>query len=730
MNKVNLLIGNGEVLVGTIPRKATGPDTKKYPYSIEQTRGRLQSKLASLQEDLAGLPPDSTPDGQGVALVTIHPAFLAKSYLPEFAFRRVGLRTLGSRPVYVLPERELRPRLKNEIQKSAALYVAGRASNFGSLKSLLLEAKTPQTNQKELRRIEDIKALTYRERIINVSDEGDDLALEVALHCDSADHALLDAFSKYVTVCGGETRLDKRIGVRGLTFLPVKISREHLTNLATFSFLRYVRSQPVLRSHRLGGTASPPASAFQLPTKPALSETLTTAILDGGLANAGFSRWVTETIAPGLETPDAEYQDHGTAVTSAFLFGTVDMDAKELEVPYTRVEHHRVIGPNDESQWYSLHDALGRMLEVLRRKEYDFLSLSIGPQVEVDDGDIHPWTSALDEYLSNGRTLAVIAAGNVPNDSPDSERIQPPSDAVNALAVGSANSETVLWDRDPSSCIGPGRSPGLVKPDGVTFAGNPATPVVLHGGEGPLYTIPGGSSFASPLTLRIAAGLRASTEFNLSATSLRALLIHHADRGPNHDWRLVGWGRFPTAIEDILLTSNSAATVIYQDHIESGQPRRARIPLPDGVTAGNITVKATFCFTAEVDPAHPINYTRSGLIITFRPRMDEKKSLPFFSSGKLYEAEQDLRNDAHKWETVLSRSNTFGALELNNPVFDIEYQDRQFGRPVEKNSHRPLPYVLIITISVDQGQNIYNKVLQKYPTLKSVQLRESVRLRA
>lgn len=728
MARLNLLIGNGEALVGEIPPRPLGPNSKKYPYSMEQTRTRLSSKITSVQKSFDGVPLASTPDGQSVALVTIHPAFLAKSYFPEFVFRRAGLRTLGSRPVYVLPESELRQRSKGEIQKSAALYVAGRPSNFGSLRSLLLDAKTPQSNQKELRRIEDIKALTYLERISNVIEEGDELALEVALHCDSADGALLDIFSKYVTACGGETRLDKRIGVRGLTFLPVRISREKLTEFATFSFLRYVRSQPVLRSHRLSTAASPSPTAFRLPSKPALSPNLTTAIFDGGLANNGFSPWVAETIAPGLEAPSQEYQDHGMAVTSAYLFGVVDSGTTQLNVPYTRVEHHRIIGPADVPQWYSLHDALGRLLRALRQKEYDFISLSIGPEVELDDGDVHPWTSALDEFLSNGRTLAIVAAGNIPIDSPDSERIQPPSDAVNALAVGTANSDTILWDRHQSSCIGPGRSPGLVKPDGLTFAGNPATPIVLHGGAGPMFSIPGGSSFAGPLTLRVAAGVRASTDFALSATSLRALLIHHAERGPDHDWRLVGWGRFPTSIEDILLTSDNAATVIYQKHIASGQPLRARIPVPDGLTVGNITVKATFCFAAEVDPAHPINYTRSGLIVTFRPRIDETRSLPFFSSGRLYEAELDLRNDAHKWETVLSKTNTYGALELNNPVFDIEYQDREFGRPVAKKNHKPLPYVLIITVSIDQNINIYNKVLQKYPALKSVQLRESVQL--
>jgi hypothetical protein len=72
----------------------------------------------------------------------------------------------------------------------------------------------------------------------------------------------------------------------------------------------------------------------------------------------------------------------------------------------------------------------------------------------------------LDGHLSLGRTLMTVAVGNDGNVDGGMGRIQPPADAVNALAVGACDSREFMWNRASYSCYGPGRSPGLVKPDG------------------------------------------------------------------------------------------------------------------------------------------------------------------------------------------------------------------------------------------------------------------------
>ncbi|WP_338125545.1 hypothetical protein [Pseudomonas proteolytica] len=67
--------------------------------------------------------------------------------------------------------------------------------------------------------------------------------------------------------------------------------------------------------------------------------------------------------------------------------------------------------------------------------------------------------------------MATVAVGN-DGDITGADRIQPPGDMVNALAVGSADTSGKKWKRASYSCIGPGRSPGYVKPDGVAFGGS------------------------------------------------------------------------------------------------------------------------------------------------------------------------------------------------------------------------------------------------------------------
>ena len=128
--------------------------------------------------------------------------------------------------------------------------------------------------------------------------------------------------------------------------------------------------------------------------------------------------------------------------------------------------------------------------------------------------------------------------------------------------------------------------------------------------------------------------------------------------------------------------------VVYQDEITAARYRRIRIPLPQGELAGKVEITATFCFATPVDPEHPGNYTQSGLIPVFRPNRTKfakddavhPKSESFFQPKNLYPTEQQLRDDAHKWETCLHASKRKLAKSLDQPVFDIHYNARA-GRP-------------------------------------------------
>lgn len=154
---------------------------------------------------------------------------------------------------------------------------------------------------------------------------------------------------------------------------------------------------------------------------------------------------------------------------------------------------------------------------------------------------------------------------------------------------------------------------------------------------------------------------------------------------------------------------------------------RIGIPVPPVALGVGLMVKATFCFASPVDPADPINYTRHGLTVVFRPR-GAGSSAPFFSTGN-YESEQDLRADAYKWETVLHKTANFAADQLLDACFDVDHGAREHGLKVDNSEVPPLPYVLIATVSTQKGEPIYQSIMQKYRALAPIQLRDRVQLR-
>lgn len=134
------------------------------------------------------------------------------------------------------------------------------------------------------------------------------------------------------------------------------------------------------------------------------------------------------------------------------------------------------------------------------------------------------------------------------------------------------------------------------------------------------------------------------------------------------------------------------------------------------------------------DPEHPLHYTRGGLVTSFRAN-DEKftdtgehpVTKTFFSCANLYPTEQELRDDAHKWETCISRSQRFKSSTLKNPMFDVKYHAREQGAaPTEAVD--PIKYSLILTIRTEGDTSLYNSILQKHQTLQAIKVRSRIRV--
>lgn len=726
----NLIIGYGETLTAnvTVP---SGGDEKKHPYTFSEARKHFVNDLSAVIADVRSRPAGQNANGEVVIKFIQHPSYLAKTYYPKNLFRKFDINDVGSKAVRIKP-RKWAIKKHPEEGLASCIFVSGTLSKFEALRNSVAHDELPDSIKVLIRSIESVSSIVSSEKIRHIDGEESVLKLEVVLHAGSNDQYVLTSFSEYLNSIGGKADWIRAKTVGGLTFVPVIIARGLESDLAEFSHLRALRSIPKLRFNKPDVTRKALADIFTLPEYKSFNLNFKVCIFDGGLGEDSLiTPWVEEIIPPDVKSTHPELLAHGSEVCSAYLFGPFGSAGDALSDPYTPVDIVRVLSPDDND--IDLFDVLTRIEDVLRQKKYKYANISLGPRLAIDDDEVHVWTSVLDALLQDGHCLATIAIGNDGDLDGVYSRIQPPSDMVNCLAVGASDSQGVDWKRASYSCIGPGRSPGVVKPDGLIFGGSDAELFKLYSPR--THSIVGtmGTSYSAPYALRVAAGVDAITEFDLTPSAVRALLVHHAYRGQS-EMTEAGWGLFPSSPEQVVQCLEDEAVIVYQGELTHSQHLRIPIPIPTGIDCTWVHLKATFCFGAFTDPEHPLHYTRSGLEISFRAN-DQKinkgakhpSTKTFFSAGNLYQTEEQLRDDAHKWETCISRQQRFRRDTLSKPVFDVKYQARQQGAAVN-NSLEPLKYALVLSIRAEGDTNIYNMVLQQNQTLQSVRLTNRVRL--
>jgi hypothetical protein len=408
-------------------------------------------------------------------------------------------------------------------------------------------------------------------------------------------------------------------------------------------------------------------------------------------------------------------------VTSAFLFGPIHPRTTAAQ-PFAAPDHFRVLDSRSaEEDPLELYRTLGHVEEVLLSRDYEFINLSLGPDLPIEDAEVHAWTSVIDVLLSDGSTLMTVAAGN--NGDLDrasgNARVQVPSDCVNAMAVGAADSMESDWVRAQYSALGPGRVPGVVKPDLVAFGGDAEKYFhVLAPSDKPRLVPQAGTSFAAPYALRMAVGVRAILGDELSPLAIRALLLHSAERG-TRDKIEVGWGKLPDNVADVVTCGPGVARLVYQGELKPGKYLRAPVPLPTGGIEGNVKLRATFCYASPTDPQDASAYTQAGLDVVFRPSSEKLRKgstqpvtkSGFFDSHK-YATEHELRGSAGKWETVIQGEKTLRGSSLKQPAFELHYVARSGTAPT--NAAPTIRYALVITLTAPKRATLFQDILKAY----------------
>jgi hypothetical protein len=216
--------------------------------------------------------------------------------------------------------------------------------------------------------------------------------------------------------------------------------------------------------------------------------------------------------------------------------------------------------------------------------------------------------------------------------------------------------------------------------------------------------------------------VRAHLGSALTPLALKALLIHRCYSSSEPQCE-IGWGKVAESIQELIECDDSTACIIYQGPITAGSYIRAPIPVPEGDLRGEVRLSATVCFATDTDPQDPINYTRSGLDIYFRPHDGRKsnsashnpKTRTLFSAGNLYAGEAELRRNAHKWETVMHVSDEkMRWSSLQNPCFDIHYNARAGGGKTSQGED--MRYALVVSLTAPKVDDLYDRIFRRYRT--------------
>jgi hypothetical protein len=630
---------------------------------------------------------------------------------------------------------------------SEELFVAGLRSSFVEWANSIQGWIESEPGSEDLEHIEDFRPLVGADRTRNVPDK-DRVILEVALHSDGHTD-LVSHFLHFVEKCHGKVILERCREIGDLLFVPVSIDKSNVLPLSEYSFIRVLRGMPAIRPYRPGIVRCLRGIPVDLPEQGPLNPEVRAVVFDGGIpieARAGLAPWVKYIEPDGIGPAASGYESHGLGVTSALLFGPINPEDPPQQ-PYCSVDHVRVIDTStDADEEYQYIDVLDRIVSHLDANQgrYHLVNLSLGPAMAIDDDEVTAWTAMLDTRFSYGNSLVTVAVGNDGDMDAASRmnRVQPPSDAVNVLSVGASDCLGADWNRASYSCVGPGRSPGIVKPDGLVFGG-------IDGNEFGIldkrlnWTTDYGTSFAAPFALRSGAAVMAYLgEDQISPLAVRALIIHSATKSKRtHIRKEVGWGLFDVNGEQLITCDDNAPFVVFEGDLPIGDFLRVPVPMPDTELVGDIKISATLLISPDIDPSYPSSYTRSGTQVFFRPHSerystDENGKMSdhpitdeFFTAKRLYRApEYVLRSDGHKWEPVLKSHRVYSAGDLDHPVFDIRYHHRELG--MKASDPKPIPYAMVIGITSEQMPDLYNDVVRAYSqVLIPIRPKTQIRLR-
>lgn len=776
------LLGGGEKL-GRSVKKNWGPGDKHHPQSLADVRKTLGPAATAMREKLAGLP-DALRGERVIIELTLLPNYLASSYNPVDFEKDVDAIPVGTRNAVGPLET---PKQKVDEAPTKTLLLAATDESVERISELLNDVAA-EAGTKVLEQIREFQSLEIRDHCpVFISkpapEKEDELeTYEAVLHpsvgrtgriSDQAFLTVMSRWRKLIEEEDGFVHQDYIRHVGDLAFMPVSLKQSSIEQISAFNPLRVLRSMPTMRT-RPEGSALYAGADLSAPRGDSPTERI--AVFDGGVADHPLLDPFVNEIDLTNQEKNSTDVNHGTLVTSALLYGSIDEES-ELEMPPAMVDHFRVlpkpreVSHDDEAYW--VMDKITEQIE--RENRWDVVNLSYGPS-EVLDEDLEPnrFTAEIDRLAFLYDTTFVVAAGNL--DQADwgfrsplgLDRIQPPADSVNAVGVGACGApipeEPV---RAEYSRYGPGRGGLRMAPLGVGFGGDDGRGRSGFKGASPDGGLQSGAgtSYSAPVVARGLATLQNQLDREHRHVNVyRAFAAHFAESSAGADRAAIGYGRLPEDYRGLLDCGDGRVSVLFSGTLKRGQTIAYPLPIPQE-QMGRISMRWTVSFVTPVDPSDANQYTVFGIEPDFRPSSTKFAMTPPKGSGlssktvdietdqeTIAELENDgwvlpknpktrpgtarrseaVRREDGMWETLVRHE--AGALpqSLIDPEIWLTSYERSQGSLVSKEAASDLDFAMLVTVEARKMADLYDRVLSddRFKLLAPVTVEAPVELSA
>jgi len=200
------LIGKGELLTYPITAPKKQPGEKNHPYTLAQAQRALLPQIDATNQAFEDLPKQACPGDLAVAIVTLHPAYLAKSYFPRHLLQAANLESVGSRTTRIRP-RNLATKNAPLEAETTQLFVAGKRSDLKAFRRMAANLDEQTAEGQEFKQIETIEPMLAEARLRPCRNEGVDV-FEVGLHVPDGGNSewVRGTFAQYAKTCGGLRR--------------------------------------------------------------------------------------------------------------------------------------------------------------------------------------------------------------------------------------------------------------------------------------------------------------------------------------------------------------------------------------------------------------------------------------------------------------------------------------------------------------------------------------------